>query len=1198
MAIDIGNATPVLDIGDAQPTLDLGNSKPIDLKESKSVLDIGQSKTNLNLGSSILLPQHKGFFETLRNPIDLMYNESLVRMGYNYMTGDTQEVQAKRAQEFIQNNPSLKGTPEYQDAEIKLERYGYLLDSGQPFSLEALQEAVKANPGQMTGELVNAFVADPYLVFTPWLLGGNALAKFYQANKILGKVPRIAKGAAYGTIATPEATAYSIMHQLGTKGEVDANRVAVDTAIGGTAGLGFGIAFGGGVNHISRQLNEGLDDVQGAFIAKVKRASEGDLEAQRELTIDSKLKDNVDVPEGLHTMLEDNVSNLKENRWAYSDKNAMALYNGIRSTLSENFRKLTVDMNETALLRKMYDNSTGPLVAGAVFGAGGALATGEAENAAFVGASALGLATFGKTASKAFSRYQNIEAGKFATQARKSRVPTFKTQSDYNAFKKELYASGVKLKDLKIKSNISFYKSNKVRDQDFAYLGQAKRLNDQVKGIAISRNAIDGYDQYIAVGGSVSHKLNVLFNKEHPIPLKDRQLKVLRFSQSNRKERIAQQKNPEERLTTDEIQASKSAEKYFNEAHKFLRDEGILVPFRKNFLPGFWQKGAMTDDLNFAKMFDEYFLKSAKSKEYKGTLATEKSKKIDSYAKGIEAGLEPKTTNLGEIIALYNNALYRAIGERRLKQTLYNGDIVGRNTRKNIPAKFMYTTADIKRSGANIDDYVIYKDESFLMDSKSNHRTLNKIGTIIEKQKFSNPKEAYEMRKALIKQADDAGSINYPWVFREAAPHLKMLIDSKQEEGLFRAISNLNFLQKRLSVGYSFFHAAALMESMIFAGVKTTKVLNVAGFGKIPGINYFVPKVNSAKRMINEGGNYDDYQVGLRSGVVFSHPEDIGYHRFYDLLNGAQRVADKIGGPFAKYLVGQGIDKLVVKPFKFIDDVTWDHVYNSGKLYTFQTSRIKMLNDPKFTGVPLKEINRKAAKFTNDAYGGLNWRQLYEDTTNPILKAVAGKAFTPSGRKYLQLIAFAPDWTIANLRILGNALPGFNKDPLSRKLYQAYALRAGLIYATFGSALQYMFTGKTLLENKDPTKIDLGNGYNMVFSKQLMEPLHWAVHPYKTLVSKQGSTSKLVQQLLFNKKYLTSPYPSPISEEDLFSLYRARDYGLQVGESFIPFSFRTPIQQMMKDGVQYQDAINYLLGNFGHPVYPIGRDTKYFTGQN
>ena len=238
-------------------------------------------------------------------------------------------------------------------------------------------------------------------------------------------------------------------------------------------------------------------------------------------------------------------------------------------------------------------------------------------------------------------------------------------------------------------------------------------------------------------------------------------------------------------------------------------------------------------------------------------------------------------------------------------------------------------------------------------------------------------------------------------------------------------------------------------------------------------------------------------------------------------------------------------------------------------------------------------LDRKAAEFTNDAYGGLNWRQIYEDTTNPIMKKILGSAYTPSGRRLMQLALFAPDWTTANLRIIGKAFPGFNRDPIGRKLYTAYALRAALIFATFGSALQYMFTGKSLLENKDPTKIDLGNDMNMVFSKQLMEPLHWAVHPYKTLVSKQGSTLKLTQQLLFNKKYLTSPYPSPITDRDLGLLYQARDYGLQIGESLVPFAFRNPIQQMMKDGVDFQDAINFLLGEFGHPVYPEGRKFKY-----
>jgi len=412
------------------------------------------------------------------------------------------------------------------------------------------------------------------------------------------------------------------------------------------------------------------------------------------------------------------------------------------------------------------------------------------------------------------------------------------------------------------------------------------------------------------------------------------------------------------------------------------------------------------------------------------------------------------------------------------------------------------------------------------------------------------------------------------------------MFDAKESKGFHKAISNINFLQKRFSVGYSFFHAAALMESMIFAGVGVTRALNVP-------ISYFKTKQNSAKRMINEGGNFDDYEAGLKAGVVFSHPDDIGHHSFYDTVQGANRLADRTGSPLVKWTVDQGIDKLVTKPFKFIDDVTWDHVYNSGKLYTFQTARQKLLLDPANKDIPLVELNRKAAKFTNDAYGGLNWRQLYEDIENPIMKSLAGKMLTASGRRNMQLLMFAPDWTIANLRILGNALPGFNKDPVARKLYQAYAIRAGLIYATFGSAIQYMFTGKSLLDNKDPTKIDLGNGDTMVWSKQLMEPLHWAVHPYKTLVSKQGSTLKLTEQLLFNKKFLTSPYPSPISKEDLFSLYRARDYGEQIGKSFLPFAIRGVVEKLQKDDLHYQDAINVIIGQFGHPIYPEGRFDKY-----
>ena len=1127
--------------------------------------------------------EEKGFFNTLRNPIDLMYNESVIRQGYNYLTGDTQEVQAKRAKDFIEANPSLRNTPEYKNAEAKLERYGYLLEENQiPFTFAALQEAVRTNPGQMAGEFVNAFMADPYLIFTPYLLGGNALTKLYQSNKILGKVPRIARGAAIGTAAVPEAALYSVIQQAGEGGEFDANRMAVETAIGGAGGLGLGIAFGGSLNTIGKFTNK-VDETKATFTELTRRAAAGEKGALERLNME------LDV-EGTPVFLKDaaikNIETLTGEEFKFTNKNQQAMYNRITTDVNEMFRVLSTDMADISLRKKIYRNSVTPVVAGTMFGAGGALATGEPENFAIVGGSVLAGLSFGQAATKALIRAGNAKKGKDFIRS--------KTKEDeWTGFINELKETGVDLDKINIKKNFKYYKDS-VDDasrlsKDFADLGQTKGLIDQ-KTTLMTRYILDDMEIFSRLGGMHSHRLNMLFRKEYPIKT-GREEAVLDWIQGVKNE---DGKLP--KLSPEELKAAKVAQDYFEKIHKALTDsEDLLLAWRKNFLPGFWQRSAMIGDEDAKSMLSDFFTESAKGAEYKGRLATENLKKINSYQEGIDLGLKPRSTNLGDIIALYNNSLYKALAERNAVKRFFDSNIPGRTTTKGKTQKYMY---DKLPRGVDPNDYVRFRDSAFEEHNPRNLKRIKEINRLVAKQKFKNMNEQLRFKNKLIDDSYDNGLLEAPFVYKEAAPHLKMIFDGTKEKGFFRAVSNINFLQKRMSVGYSFFHGAALFENMIFAGVGAAKIATVAGLDKVPGIRYIIPKTVSAKRRIIEGGHGDDYEAGLRAGVIFSHPEDIGYHRFYDLFQGANRLADRIGSPLLGWTMKQGIDKLVVKPFKFIDAVTWDHVYNSGKLFTFQTKRNKLLLDPANKDVPLHVLNRRAAEFTNDAYGGLNWRQIYEDTTNPLLKKLTSKAFTPSGRRALQLLLFAPDWTTANIRIINKAFPGFNKDPISRKLYQAYAMRAALIYATFGSALQYMFTGKSLLENKDPTKIDLGNGDTMVFSKQLMEPLHWAVHPYKTLVSKQGSTLKLTEQLLFNKKFLTSPWPSPISEEDLFSLYRARDYGQQIGESFIPFSFRTPIQQMMKDGVHFQDAINYLLGNFGHPVYPEGRRTKYYTGFN
>ena len=57
-----------------------------------------------------------GFFSTLRNPLELIFEESLPASLYQYATGNTKKVQAEKALKFLQTNPQLQN---YWDNEIE-----------------------------------------------------------------------------------------------------------------------------------------------------------------------------------------------------------------------------------------------------------------------------------------------------------------------------------------------------------------------------------------------------------------------------------------------------------------------------------------------------------------------------------------------------------------------------------------------------------------------------------------------------------------------------------------------------------------------------------------------------------------------------------------------------------------------------------------------------------------------------------------------------------------------------------------------------------------------------------------------------------------------------------------------------------------------------------------------------------------------
>ena len=175
----------------------------------------------------------------------------------------------------------------------------------------------------------------------------------------------------------------------------------------------------------------------------------------------------------------------------------------------------------------------------------------------------------------------------------------------------------------------------------------------------------------------------------------------------------------------------------------------------------------------------------------------------------------------------------------------------------------------------------------------------------------------------------------------------------------------------------------------------------------------------------------------------------------------------------------------------------------------------------------------------------------------------------------MQLLMFAPDWTIANVRILTKALPGMSKSKLQSGLHKRYALRGALYFATVANGINYMMTGKPIWENKEPTRVDLGDGRTMTFSKQFVEPFHWATQPGKTFVNKMGVIPRGVLEQALAKKWISPRYSPPMFDKDATKGEKAIARAKHVGSKFVPIF----VQQI------YAQGPSGVAGFLGHPIY-------------
>jgi len=368
---------------------------------------------------------------------------------------------------------------------------------------------------------------------------------------------------------------------------------------------------------------------------------------------------------------------------------------------------------------------------------------------------------------------------------------------------------------------------------------------------------------------------------------------------------------------------------------------------------------------------------------------------------------------------------------------------------------------------------------------------------------------------------------------------------------VMQGVLDVNNGLKRIFVFGSMFHGQALLTSLVYSlGVKGI----YQGFKK-PGMSSLSDGTFWSQLQLGTDTFRDIAKIALADGLqIINVKKQTLVDPGRDAINS---ILDKLGKA--------GV--LPRKAFDAIDYATWEWMHDRFKLATYLTKKEQITKNLMKKGKSREEAEaiagREAADFANDAFGSLNWDKFISDLYDYNLKhptklrgklaGVAAEMLPIKNRKWANLVLFAPDWTVSNLRIVGRMFTttykyseGFLKafhqgkvgawkskegDALLEawKMYTSYSARAGVVNSALWWATMQMFS------EDEPTmegladfwygpqshKVKLGGGHSVVISKQIAEPIHWVQHPMHTFSNKMSVVPKTVAELFLNKEWFS-----------------------------------------------------------------------------
>jgi hypothetical protein len=361
-------------------------------------------------------------------------------------------------------------------------------------------------------------------------------------------------------------------------------------------------------------------------------------------------------------------------------------------------------------------------------------------------------------------------------------------------------------------------------------------------------------------------------------------------------------------------------------------------------------------------------------------------------------------------------------------------------------------------------------------------------------------------------------------VHKDMVPALKFVFDAGPGQ-LMSALGAISNATKRFNVIGSFFHAKSLLEVLSGAKVPVwtpVKEMSLALVDKITGSEY--SGITQAVNQYRKGGAGDNVDRWIREGGLhLDTPEDVSR----GILGATGKFADDIIGKYGPKtrILEKSMSTVEKYTLGVFDKFTWDFLHTGGKLmvadHYLDTARQTAAKE----GKPFDEAQQRKqiALFINDSFGGLDWYNAATQARTEMGKRIAMAAFNPAGRRGMQAVLFAPDWTISTLRAFSSAFPehvnptkwkpgegikGMVTPTTKADYARLYQFKTAVTYLTLLNAINMMTAGRPIWENKDKTRIEFPDGTSIQAMKHAMEPIHWLTDPDKTLSNKLGFLPK------------------------------------------------------------------------------------------